>query len=135
MRNFIVALFVFCSLTFFGNTGLNKFELQNSFPDTLKVIMSVTHNDRNISNMVRTSLNSMNGVNVLAYCDNHAVFMFFIDKSIYRDTKDFMTEFKKLFAKTEDLISFKEGDFNEFTKFCTPSNPDDASKLKNLATN
>jgi len=135
MRNFIGALFVFCSLTFFGKTILNDFKPQNSFPDTLKVIMSVTHNDRYITDAVRTNLNSMNGINVLAYCDNHAVFMIFIDKSVYRDTKDFLTEFKKLYAKTEDLISFKEGDFNEFTKFCTPLNPDDASKLKNLVTN
>lgn len=135
MKKIVGILLFLNSLTFFANAGINQIKLQNTFPDTLKVIMSIKHDDRNISNTVRTHLNSMSGINVLAYCDNHAVFMFYIDKNVYRDLKDFITEFKKLYAKTEDLISFKEGDFNAFTKYCNPSNPDDAGNLKKLATN
>lgn len=103
--------------------------------DTVKVILSIKHNDKNISDKLRGALGLINGTNIVAYCDNHAVFMLFLDKNILRDSNDLMTEIKKLFSKSEDLLSFKEGDFNEFLQYCSPSNPDDAANLKKLTTN
>ncbi len=103
--------------------------------DTLKVILGVNHNDKYASDNLRTALKSINGTTIVAYCDNHSLFMLLIDKTILRDRNDLMNELKKKYPKAEDQLSFKDGDFNAFIQYCTPSNVDDAANLKKLITN
>ncbi len=104
-------------------------------PITLNLLLSITHNDKNIIDPLKSTLASMGGITIVAYCDNHAVLMLSVDKSIYRDEKDLMRELKKYYPKSEDLLSFKDGDFKEFIQYCQPKNTDDASNLKKLVTN
>ena len=131
-------LFVVLLISFITSYSKSKTDLSQIYigpGDTIKVILSIKHNDKNVSDKLRVTLNSISGTTVVAYCDVHAVFMILLDKTILRDKNDLMTELKKAFPKSEDLISFKDGDFNEFIKYCTPSNVDDAANLKTLATN
>ena len=135
MKKLLFIALVISSITSFSKSNMDLTKTYTGPGDSLKVILSVKSNDRNINDNLRTTLNSISGTNVVAYCDNHAVFMLILDKTIIRDSNDLMVELKKLFPKTEDLLSFKDGDFNEFMKYCSPSNVDDASNLKKLATN
>jgi hypothetical protein len=102
---------------------------------SINVILSITHNDKNIIDPVKSMLRSMNGVSILAYCDGHAVFMIALDNTIYRDRNDFYAELKKQYPKTQDQLSFKDGDFKEFMQHCQPSDTQEAETLKKLSTN
>lgn len=135
MKNLLFISLLLSSITFYSNTGGDLAKTYSGSGDSVKVILSITHNDKNISERVRGALNLINGVNVVAYCDNHAVFMLFLDGTIVRDSNDLKAELKKIYPKTEDQISFKEGDFNQFLQYCTPSNVNDAANLKKLSTN
>lgn len=135
MKKLLLIALLLSSISGFSKSDRNILKPYVGAGDTLKVILSIKHNDKNISDKLRMALNSINGTAVTAYCDNHAVFMLMLDKSILRDSNDLMVEIKKIFSKAEDLLSFKEGDFNEFIQYCSPSNVDDASNLKKLVTN
>lgn len=135
MKKLLFISLLISSINCFSKAESDLSKAYVSSGDTVKVIMSIKHNDKNISDKLRGALNLINGTNVVAYCDNHAVFMIFLDKNILRDSNDLMTEIKKLFSKSEELLSFKEGDFNEFLQYCSPSHPDDATNLKKLSTN
>ncbi len=135
MKKLLFIALVISSITSFSKSNMDLTKTYTGPGDSVKVILSIKHNDRNISDKLRSTLNLLNGVSVVAYCDNHAVFMLILDKTILRDSNDLVVELKKLFPKSEDLLSFKDGDFNEFTKYCSPSNVDDAGNLKKLATN
>lgn len=135
MRKFLLFAFIISTISAFSKSNSNASKVYIGPGDTLKVILSIKHNDRNISTALRTALSSMSGVNVVSYCDNHALFMLFVDKTILRDNNDLMTEIKKIFPKSEDLLSFKDGDFNQFIQYCSPTNINDAANLKKLITN
>lgn len=135
MKKLLFIALMVSSISVFSKSAKNLFKIYSGSGDSLKVILSIKHDDKYISDKLRATLNAMTGTTIVAYCDNHAVFMLFVDKTSYRDTNDLMVELKKEFSKTEDLISFKDGDFNDFMKYCTPSNNDDAANLKKLTTN
>ena len=131
MKKWLFISLLIVSINTFSQSSVSSANNETT-TDPMKVILSITHNDPKISNTLRTSLNQMNGITVLAYCDNHALFMLLIDKTIFRDTKDFLKEVETQSPKTEKLLSIKEGDFNGFMQYCEPSNPEDAGKLKNF---
>ena len=135
MKKLLFVSLLISSITCFSRAGSGLSKSFVGSGDSVKVILSIKHNDKNISEKLRGALTLINGTNVVAYCDNHAVFMIVLDKNILRDSNDLMVEIKKLFSKSEELISFKEGDFNQFLQYCSPSNTDDAANLKKLTTN
>jgi hypothetical protein len=98
---------------------------------TMKVFLSITHNNDSISGNVRTTLNSMNGANTLAYCDKHSVFMVLVDKTIFQDETIFLNEIKDLMHDNASLLTLKIGDFEAFKNDCEPSNADDVFRIKN----
>lgn len=98
--------------------------------DSLKVFLSITHNDAEVSATVRSTIKHMNGTTILAYCDNHALFMIQLDNTAYRDANDFIVELKKLLPKYELLFNLKEGDFDAFLQYCEPSDDKDAKNIK-----
>lgn len=135
MKKLLFIALVISSITAFSKSKTGLMKTYTGPGDSLKVILSIKHNDRNVSDKLRTTLNSINGASVVAYCDNHAVFMLILDKTILRDGNDLMHELKKVFPKSQDLLSFKDGDFNAFMQYCSPTNTDDAGNLKKLTTN
>jgi hypothetical protein len=103
--------------------------------NTQQTLLCITHNDPTVVDKVRTTMTSMAGTNVVAYCDNHAIFMVEIDKGTYADTDAFLTQVKKYTPDVAMLLTLKQGDFSVIQKQCQSSNKTDASKLKSTLTN
>lgn len=100
-----------------------------------QTIVCITHNDPVVMEKVRTTMTSMAGTNVVAYCDNHAVFMVEIDNNVYQNADAFLHLVKKYTPGAELLLSLKQGDFSIISKHCEPSNSNDSAKLKKSFTN
>ena len=103
--------------------------------NTMKLFLSITHNNDAISTAVKNTLNSMGGAIAVAYCDRHALFMVIVSKNSYQDENSFLDQVRKLTPGSERLLSTKQGDFNAFIKDCEPSSSADASRLKNISPN
>ena len=131
MKKLLFALLMISSFSIFSRSNPLPDNYSNT-GDSLKVILGINNIDRNASTNVRSTLNSLTGVTVVAYCDNHSVFMLKVDNTIFRDRNDLMEKLKNVYAKTQDQLSFKDGDFDAFIQYCSPTNVDDAANLKKL---
>lgn len=130
---FLSALIV--SLNAFSQSAPVLSSSSSEVGSSMKVFLCITHNDDAVSTTVRNTLTTMGGANTVAYCDKHSVFMVLVDKNSYQDETSFLNQVKKLSPGVEQLLSIKTGDFDSFVNNCEPSNPIDAKRLKNLATN
>lgn len=136
MKNFLLFIGLFFSIHAFSQStpvvSASNSEVENN---KMKVFLAITHNDDAVSSNMRTSLGSMNGVTILAYCNKHALFMVTVDKNSFQDESSFLEYVKKYNSNYATLLTTKQGDFDAFLKECDPANASDASRIKNLSSN
>lgn len=127
---------ILLSLSFFAllsvTTKANSLQ-EISLPkqDSTEVYLSITHNDDVVYNAVRHQLKSMSGVTIIAYCDNHALFLIKYSKESYTDNVEFLETIQKQIHEYAGLIHIKQGNgFNSFIQYCEPSDSKDISSIK-----
>ena len=98
--------------------------------DSLNVFLHLNSNDETTIYAVRSAFKGMNGVEVIAFCDNHSLFLIKLSTTYFRDENDFMAEIKKDIPKYENLLSFKQGDFYGFFQYCEPGDNKDLKNIK-----
>ena len=104
--------------------------LNNSF-DSIEVFVSITTHNAGVFYDVKSVLINLTGVNYIAYCPNHAVFMVYIDRNIYTTNNDFKNQLIKLLPQHSELIDLKNGVFKDFAIYCSTTDEVEISTLKN----
>ncbi len=133
MRNLlIIVLLIFasrviCEVT---NNDLKGVSTTGNF-DSLEVFLSITVNDPTVFSKVKNNINLMNGVVYYSYCSNHAVFMIYIDKSIYPTKNDFLQQLLKALPQYSEVINIKNGAFKDLVNHCIVTNTQEAATVKN----
>ena len=131
-----ILFFIAClkSFSFSGyNEKLNSFH-KTSF-DSSEVFVSITYNDINNFTSVKAAITAMSGVNYLAYCTNHAVFMLYVDTNIYATKEIFLDQLLKTIPQHTFIINIKQGSFNDFANYCTAIDETEAATLKTKFAN
>lgn len=128
----LIALCSF-SLHFFGRSGpLHEITSSSSGFDSLEVFVSITVDDKAVYTQVKNTLSAVPGVNYFSYCDNHAVFLVYIDQNTYASTDLFKEQLRKSIPEFASRISLKSGvTFKDFVASCNSSDAGDAAAIKN----
>ncbi|HWY10702.1 MAG TPA: hypothetical protein VN026_05210 [Bacteroidia bacterium] len=100
--------------------------------DSVQVFLGISNNDEVLVSTVRSALSSIQGVSVLAYCNNHAVFMLYLNTSTARDDRNILAQLKNALPKQANLFSIKQGGtFSDFYSSCQASDITEAQNIKN----
>jgi hypothetical protein len=123
--------FLFLSIQCFS-IGENKLNTRETASpgDSVEVFLSITHNDPAVYNSVKTVLETMPGVNYLAYCDKHAVFLVFVDNAKYAAIPQFLEYAQKMNPAYAELLQLKSGTFKDFIHDCDASSIADQANIK-----
>jgi hypothetical protein len=124
-------LLLYSVVTSAGNTSATRNNLYSP-GDSVQVFLGISNNDDALVSAVRLALSGISGVNVLAYCDNHAVFMLYLNTSLVRDDRNMLALLKDALPKQANLLSIKQGSFSNFYTSCQANNVTEASNIKKL---
>lgn len=127
MRNLIFIIAFIFSLKI-NASSITQLKKTTTF-DSLDVILSLKNYTEENKTLVKNALLTMRGVNYLAFCDNHDVFLIYIDKTIYTTPEEFF----EVFIKTNDLVSIthlKNGLITDIISFCDFKDATDAETYK-----
>ena len=97
--------------------------------DSLEVILSLKKNNDFNYTSVLAALKGMPGLNYTAYCSNHAVYLFYIDKTIYPTQELFYEVLVKQYD-LQSITELKNGSIKDILKFCSFVNNTDAANYK-----
>ncbi len=101
--------------------------------DSVQVFLGISNNDEILVSNVRSALSGIQGVSVLAYCNNHAVFMLYLNTSIARDDRNVLAQLKNALPKQANLFSIKQGTtFSNFYSSCQANDVNEAQNIKKL---
>ncbi len=131
MKKKILPFVIICFFSFkmHSNTDIYITKYPSPIFDSLEVILSLSEYSEINYTTLLASLKSMPGVNYTAFCGNHAVFLFYIDKTIYPTKELFHNDFVKLYD-LQSLTALKDGSIKEILKFCSFVNSSDAAAYK-----
>lgn len=111
---------------------INYFSSNEKAPgDSIQVLISIQYHDEVIYNGVKSKLKLMNGVTYFTYCDNHALFMTYINNSVFSTKEIFLEKLIKGDPLFEQRIIILNGEFKDLVDFCEPQDVTDAANLKN----
>ncbi len=121
-------LFVFIG---FFSKAQSVTKVANASFDSLEVFLSIQHHDADIYTTVKNSMQSLSGLNYFTYCDNHSVFLVYIDKNTFATKNIFLEKLQKLNPMYADRFLLMGGGFKDLVNFCEPSDANDDKNLKN----
>lgn len=127
MRNLVFIIAFIFSLNI-NASSITQLKRPTTF-DSLDVILSLKNYTEENKTVVKNALLAMHGVNYVAYCDNHNVFLIYIDKTIYTTSEQFF----EIFIKNNDLVAItclKNGLINGIISFCDFKDSTDAETYK-----
>lgn len=133
MKRFLSTILFFLSLSFFSFTKTEqgqKNEVNSSF-DSVEVFVSISYHDNATYENVRSAITSLSGVNYLAYCSDHAVFMVYMDTNVYSSKDVFMEQILKLLPQYSSVLHLKNGNFVDLANNCMTLEEADAVAIKN----
>ncbi|MGZ3930650.1 MAG: hypothetical protein ACXVP0_04615, partial [Bacteroidia bacterium] len=102
-------ILLFMSLNFLASENRVSFAPKAMSFDSLEVFVSVTAHDKAVYTQVKNAIDAIPGVLYFSYCDNHAVFMIYIDKTVYASTALFKEQLFKLVPDLAPRIDLKSG--------------------------
>ena len=130
MTKYILTISFFIMLSFKINAKPILY-FKNSPPfDSLGVIVALKNYNKTDFDKVKTAITNMQGVKYTAFCGNHNIYMFYIDKNIYAEREKFLQQMEATDITLEPLIFLKNGNITEFLNFCSFTDPNDAANNK-----
>ncbi len=125
----ILILFFIVSM---GSHANISFKLKSSPPtfDSLSVIIALKNEAKSDYSTVKTAINNMSNIKYIAFCDNHSIYMFYIDKNTYENANFFFKQLITINPSITSLIYLKKGNINELLNSCSFIDPSDASNIK-----
>lgn len=97
--------------------------------DSTEVMLGLTDYTELNYTTILAAIKAMPGVNYTAYCGNHQVFLFYIDKTIYATKELFYNDFIKQYD-FQSITALKEGSIKDIINFCSFVNSADAAAYK-----
>jgi hypothetical protein len=131
MKNKILAFIIICFISFKMHSGTHFSKTKYSSPifDSAEVILGLTEFTEINYTKISAAIKAMPGVNYTAYCGNHSVFLFYIDKTIYATKELFYNDFTKQFD-CQNITSLKDGTIKDILSYCSFVNSTDAGAYK-----
>jgi hypothetical protein len=131
MKKIIFPLIIICLFSFKMQSS-NHF-LKTKYPplifDSTDVILGLAEYTELNYTSILAAIKTMPGVNYTAYCENHQVFLFYIDKTIYASKELFYNDFIKQYD-FQSITALKEGSIKDIINFCSFVNSADAAAYK-----
>jgi len=129
MRQLLFVCFIAVNITCYSTITNRSPCGKNTNPfDSLGVILALGNTD--YYQEVKSVIQTLSGVKYVAYCDNHSVFMLYIDKIAFNNRDLFLEKLLKLCPQASRYLFIKEGVIPEFVPFCEPQNSTDAQTIK-----
>lgn len=105
----------------------NKVKAQ-AMSDSVAVILSPGTTDLKTIHDVKATLKTMTGVRFVGYCNNHNVYVAYIDRKVHGSLSEFCDNLKS--ATNVSSLNLKKGKAEAIISFCSFSDPDDAAAIK-----
>ncbi len=133
MKHFLSTILFFLSVSLFSfnKTEQGQKKVANSSFDSVEVFVSISYHDNGTFESVKSAITSLSGVNYLAYCSDHAVFMVYMDANVYASKDVFMEQVVKLLPQYSSVLHFKNGNFVDLANNCNTLEEAEAAALKN----
>ncbi|MCD6020017.1 MAG: hypothetical protein K0S53_3138 [Bacteroidetes bacterium] len=124
MKKILQKKIILCFLLLAGFKTINAQALQDSIP----VIVSIV-NDKPVNiNMIKSKIQSFSHINYVGFCNNHKVFLMYVDPSFHGSPNVFLSYLIKHTGFYE--LSLKEGSVAEIIDFCEFKDPSEYEKHK-----
>ncbi|MCD6020015.1 MAG: hypothetical protein K0S53_3136 [Bacteroidetes bacterium] len=116
---------ILCFLLLAGFKTINAQALQDSVP----VVISIINDKPAYLNNVKSAIKNLSHVNYVGFCNNHKIFLMYIDPVFHGSSTVFLSNLIKSTGLYE--LSLKEGTVKEILDFCDFKDPAeyDANKL------
>ena len=112
-----------------SGTHFSKTKYPSPIVDSAEVILGLTEFTEINYTKISAAIMAMPGVNYTAYCGNHSVFLFYIDKAIYTTKELFYNDFIKQYD-FQNITSLKDGTIKDILNYCSFANNTDAAAYK-----
>lgn len=127
----VILIIIVCLISFNIRSNPNFLKSKYSPPifDSTEVILGLTEYSELNYTSILAAIKAMPGVNYTAYCGNHAVFLFYVDKTFYANSEAFYNDFVKQYGY-QNVTAIKDGSIKDILNFCSFVNSTDAAAYK-----